>query len=41
MATEILTFGDNKTERNKLFHNETGIFFKDVDIEKVPISLFW
>ena len=41
MAEEILIFGDNEIERNKFFHSEIPIFFKDVDIEKVPNNFFW
>ena len=41
MAKEILMFGDNEIERSKFFHGEIPIFFKDVDIEKVPNNFFW
>ena len=40
MAKEILMFGDNEIERSKFFHGEIPIFFKGVDIEKVPNNFF-
>ena len=38
VGEEISTFGDNEIEKNKFYPNETSIFKKDADIEKVLVS---
>ena len=38
MDKEILTFGDIEIEKNKFYCNNTLIFLKDVDIEKMLVS---
>ena len=35
MCKEILTFEDIEIEKKNLYHNNTPIFLRDVDIEKV------
>ena len=38
MGKEILMFGNIETEKNKLYHHQSPISLKDVDIEKVLVS---
>ena len=38
MGKEILTFGDIEIDKNEFHRNETPIFSKDVNIEKVLVS---
>ena len=33
MGKEILTFGDIEIEKKKIYHHESPIFLKDVDVE--------
>ena len=39
MDKGILTFGDIGIEKNKLYCHKSPIFLKDVDIEKVLVSI--
>ena len=39
LVKEILTFGYTGIKRNKFYRNKTPIFIKNVDIEKVLVSI--
>ena len=38
MGKNFLTFGDIEIERKKFYRNNTSVFLKDVDIEKIFVS---